>query len=116
MEKFSIILDRPSAIYYAGEVITGSVTVHGKGEICRSILLTCAGKAKVHWHTDSGESRNDYHGVKHFMESRRTLYGNFYKTTILDNAGENAYFGGAFGDGDMVCSMYIMLIYSNVLA
>lgn len=103
MEKFSIILDRPSATYYAGEVITGSVTVYGKGELCRSIFLTCAGKAKVHWHTGSGESRKDYDGVKYFMESRRTLYGIFYKTALLDDAGKNAYFGGAFGDGEMVC-------------
>jgi hypothetical protein len=105
MDKFAIKLDRPSATYYAGEVITGSVTIHCNGETCRSILLTCAGKARVHWHTGGGDNRNDYDGVKYFMENKRTLYGNFYKTTILDNAGDHAYFGGAFGDGDMVRTM-----------
>lgn len=107
MNKFSIKLDRPSATYYAGEVITGSVTIDCNGETCRSILLTCAGKARVHWHTGGGDNRNDYDGVKYFMENKRTLYGNFYKTTVLDNAGDHAYFGGAFGDGDMVRIMNI---------
>lgn len=104
MNRFNITLDRPSGVYYAGEVITGSVTIDGRGEKCRSVLLTCAGKARVHWHTGSGDDRNDYDGKKYYMESKRTLYGNFYKTTVLDNAGEDAFFGGAHGEGDMVSS------------
>jgi hypothetical protein len=101
MNRFNITLDRPSGVYYAGEVITGSVTIDGRGEKCRSVLLECAGKARVHWHVGSGDNRTDYDGKKYYMESKRTLYGNFYKTTVLDNAGEDAFFGGAHGEGDM---------------
>ena len=100
--KFAITLDRPSGVYYAGEVITGELTLRANGEACRSVLLSCVGKASVHWHTGSGDNRKDFDGKKLFMESERTLWGNFYRTTVLDNAGSDAQFGGAFGDGDMV--------------
>ena len=102
MSKFNITLDRASGAYYAGEVITGTVTLRASGETCRSVLISCVGKARVHWHTGSGDNRRDYDGKKYFMESERTVWGNFYRTTVLDNAGANATFGGAFGDGDMV--------------
>ncbi len=102
MSKFNIVLDRPNGVYYAGETITGTVSVNAKGETCRSVLLSCEGKARVHWHTGSGEDRTDYNGVKYFMDTKRTLYGNFYRTTVLDEAGKDATYGGAFGDGDMV--------------
>lgn len=102
MERFSIVLDRQSGVYYAGEVITGTVTLKASGEICRSVRISCAGKAKVHWHTGSGDNRRDYDGVKYFMDSHRTLFGDFYRTSILDEVGADPVFGGAFGDGDMV--------------
>ena len=59
------------------------------------------GKSKVHWHTGSGDSRRDYYGSKTFLWHQRTLWGNFYRTALLDSAGENAQFGGAVGDGDI---------------
>lgn len=101
-KKFEITLDRPSGIYYAGEVVTGSFTLQCmKEETCRSLLLSFVGKARVHWHTGSGDNRQDYDGKKLFIESQRTLHGNFYRTTVLDEAGSDATFGGAMGDNDM---------------
>ena len=99
--NFEIKLDRPSGVFYAGEVVTGSMTLQANGETCRSLLISMIGKARVHWHTGSGDNRSDYDGNKIFIESERTLWGNFYRTTVLDNAGADAEFGGAMGDGDM---------------
>lgn len=59
------------------------------------------GQAKIHWHVGSGDDRRDYDGNKTFIQSERTLLGNFYRTAILDEAGANAVFGGAMGDGDI---------------
>lgn len=100
-KHFDIELDRPSGVYYAGEVVTGTMTLQAKDQKCRSLLLSMIGQAKVHWHTGGGDNRTDYDGKKIFLDSERTLLGNFYRTTILDEAGENAIFGGAMGDGDM---------------
>jgi hypothetical protein len=98
--KFQIVLDRSSGIFYAGEVVTGTLTVSPDNhETCRSLLLSMVGKARVHWHTGSGDNRNDYDGKKIFLESNRTLWGNFFRTSILDEAGQDAEFGGAVGDG-----------------
>jgi len=59
------------------------------------------GKSKIHWHTGSGDNRHDYDGRKVFLWHERTLMGNFYRTALLDETGEDAYFGGAVGDGDL---------------
>lgn len=100
---FNIELDRPSGVYYAGEVVRGTMTLQAKDQTCRSLLLSMIGQAKIHWHTGSGnnDNRQDFDGKKIFIQSERTLLGNFYRTAILDGAGENAIFGGAMGDGDM---------------
>lgn len=100
--KFAITLDRPSGIYCAGEVVTGSLTLQCmKEESCRSLLLSFVGTAKVHWHTVHGDDRRDYDGEKLFIGSQRTLHGNFYRTKVLDEAGSDVTFGGAMGDNDM---------------
>lgn len=102
VNKFQISLDRQSGVFYAGEVITGTLHVMpSKNETCRSLLLSMVGKARVHWHTGSGDNRNDYYGKKIFLQSNRTLWGNFYRTALLDEAGEDAEFGAAVGDGTM---------------
>lgn len=100
--KFQIVLDRPSGVFYSGEVVTGTLTVSpDNNETCRSLLLSMVGKARVHWHTGSGDDRSDYDGTKIFLENNRTLWGNFFRTSILDEAGQDAEFGGAVGDGTL---------------
>ena len=100
--KFDIELDRPSKVYYTGEVVTGTLTLkNSTNEKCRSLLVSMVGKGKVHWHTGSGDSRSDFDGKKDFLWHERTLVGNFYRTAILDEGGENVEFGGAVGDGTM---------------
>ena len=100
--KLEIVLDRNPPIYYAGEVVKGSLTVTpDKNEVCRSLLVELKGKARVHWHTGGGDNRNDYYGTKIFLQCQRTLWGNFYRSACLDEAGEDANFGAAVGDGTM---------------
>lgn len=55
----------------------------------------------MHFHTGSGDDRHDYEGSKIFEEHRYTMFGNYFNTTILDEAGADAYFGSASGDGIM---------------
>lgn len=100
--KFQITLDRRSGVYYAGEVVTGTLTVNPQqNETCRSLQLEMIGKAKVHWHHGGGDNRTDYDGRKTFLYHQRTLIGNFFRTALLDEAGECAKFGDAVGDGDI---------------
>lgn len=101
-KKFQLTLDRDPPIYHAGEVVTGTLALTPKqDEKCRSLQVELTGKARVHWHTGSGDNRTDYDGTKHFLRSKHTLWGNFYRTSCLDEAGESAEFGNAVGDGTM---------------
>ena len=106
--SFSIDLERPSGIYYSGEVVRGSVRLITSKEIkTRGARIRFQGNGYVHWHTGSGKNRHSYQGFKIFEQHRYTMFGNFYNTTILDSAGENATFGAASGDGIMYipCNM-----------
>ena len=90
-KKFEITLDRNPPTYHAGEVVTGTLAVNSDpNEKCRSLQIGLHGKARVHWHTGSGDDRKDYDGKKQFLLSQRTLWGNFYRTIILNGAGERA--------------------------
>lgn len=53
----------------------------------------------MHWHTGSGDNRTDYDGTTSFQDQRFTLHGNYYKTGVIDNAGEDAYFNKVQGSG-----------------
>eukprot|EP00980_Cylindrotheca_fusiformis_P015099 scaffold4166_cov95-Cylindrotheca_fusiformis.AAC.1 len=93
MTSFAIELERQNGIYYAGEVVRGTVKLRcGSAVKCRSVSVQFNGQAKIHWHTGSGDDRSDYDGNTLFEDQRYTIRGNFYKTGLLDNAGENAYF------------------------
>ncbi len=46
----------------------------------------------MHWHTGSGDNRSDFDGNTTFQEQRHTLFGNYFRTAVLDEAGENACF------------------------
>ncbi|KAL3941173.1 MAG: hypothetical protein SGBAC_004427 [Bacillariaceae sp.] len=92
--KISIELERSFGIFYAGEVVRGTVKLNcpSSSVSCRSFNIQLKGQAKVHWHTGSGDNRTDYHGHTLFQDQRFTVQGNFFKTGIFDEAGENAYF------------------------
>ncbi|GAX16457.1 hypothetical protein FisN_19Lh034 [Fistulifera solaris] len=87
-----IELERPDGVYYAGEVVRGTVTIQAPRQRCRGAFLSFKGFAHVHWHTGSGDNRSDYDGNTTFQEQRHTLYGNYFRTGLLDEAGENACF------------------------
>jgi len=93
MSKISIELERDSGVYYAGEVVRGTIKLAcPKTVTCRSFNVELKGEARVHWHTGSGDNRNDYDGRTIYQHQRFTIRGNFYKTGILDEAGEDANF------------------------
>mmetsp|Transcript_8535 Transcript_8535/g.20551 ORF Transcript_8535/g.20551 Transcript_8535/m.20551 type:complete len:721 (+) Transcript_8535:146-2308(+) len=93
-QRISIELERPTGIFYAGEVVRGTVKLSCPDNqvTCRSFNIQLKGQAKVHWHTGSGDNRTDYYGHTLFQDQRSTIKGNFFKTGIFDEAGENAYF------------------------
>jgi len=93
VDDIQIQLERASGVYYAGDVVRG--TVHLKtsgGVLCRGFHVRLKGKARVHWHTGSGDNRHDYDGTTIFQQQRATLIGNFFKTGLMDEAGEDAFF------------------------
>lgn len=93
MTKFAIELERSTGIYYAGEVVRGSVKLTCQSEVtCRSFIVQLKGGARVHWHTGSGDNRTDYDAHTLFQDQRFTVRGSYYKTGLLAEAGENAYF------------------------
>ena len=94
IKSIQIELDRPDGRYYAGEVVKGTVrlvTTDANYE-CRGFHLRFMGKSHIHWHTGSGDNRHDYYGTTVFQDQRVTLFGTFYKSGLLDNAGADAFF------------------------
>ncbi|CAJ1947151.1 unnamed protein product [Cylindrotheca closterium] len=93
MTKISIDLERDNGIYYAGEVVRGTVKLTCKSSVkCRAFNIQLKGQARVHWHTGSGDNRTDYSGSTMFQDQRFTVQGNFFKTGVFDEAGEDAFF------------------------
>ena len=100
--SFTIELDRPNGVYYGGEVVRGRVKLVTSADMkTRGVRVRFQGIGHMHFHTGSGKKRHDYYGTKVFEEHRYTMFGNYYNTTILDNAGADAHFGAAGGDGIM---------------
>lgn len=94
-----IELERPEGVYYAGEVVRGTVSIRSPRHKCKGAFLSFKGFSRVHWHTGSGDSRTDYDGTSTFQEQRHTLYGSHFKTGVMDNAGADAYFDRVANSG-----------------
>ncbi|GMI18794.1 hypothetical protein TrLO_g13327 [Triparma laevis f. longispina] len=108
-KKYEIQLARESGVYWLGEVITGNLILNTSSEIsCRGVRLQCSGKSYIHWHTGSGDDRNDYYGSKTYFSLRQTAWGNFYSTMLKDGCGENCVYGETAGDGDLNIPMNTM--------
>jgi hypothetical protein len=100
--SYRISLQRDTATYFAGEAVVGNLVLTTTAPIkCRGVRLACTGKSHVHWHTGGGDNRQDYDGWKTHLAYEKTVWGNFYKTMLLKNAGKDAHWGKAPGDGDM---------------
>mmetsp|Transcript_15932 Transcript_15932/g.23129 ORF Transcript_15932/g.23129 Transcript_15932/m.23129 type:complete len:87 (+) Transcript_15932:51-311(+) len=65
---FQIRLDRPSGVFYAGEVVTGSMTLQANGQTCRSLLISMVGEAKVKWHSRSKKNSSTHEGKKPLLK------------------------------------------------
>jgi hypothetical protein len=95
VSKIDIQLERSSGVYYSGEVVRGTVALETSGSkevTCRGFTVRLQGRARVHWHRGSGDNRHDYDGSTLFQSQRHTLAGNFHRTALLDEAGEDADF------------------------
>lgn len=102
VSSFEIDLERASGVYYAGEVVRGTVKLVTTKDIkTRGVRVRYQGLGHMHFHTGSGDNRNDYDGLKVYEEQRYTMFGNYFNTSILYEAGEDANFGSASGDGTM---------------
>lgn len=96
----TIQLERESGVFYAGEVVRGSVTFDiAGGTTSRGLQIHLRGKSHVHWHTGSGDNRRDYDASTEFQNQRVTLHGNYYKTGVIVNAGADANFDLIQGSG-----------------
>ena len=100
VKKYEISTERD--IYWLGEVVRGTLKLSTSQRIeCRGVRLEFGGDSFIHWHTGSGDDRNDYYGRKKYFSHRQTCYGNFYRTLLKDGCGENCIFGETAGDGDL---------------
>mmetsp|Transcript_6314 Transcript_6314/g.24587 ORF Transcript_6314/g.24587 Transcript_6314/m.24587 type:complete len:724 (-) Transcript_6314:173-2344(-) len=100
--QFRIQLERPSGVYYAGEVVRGEVILETRNDInCRAVRVRLRGYGRSHWSEGSGDNRRDFDGYKVYQEERFTMFGNYFNTAMLDGAGSDAVFGHAAGDGVM---------------
>jgi hypothetical protein len=104
VQSIGIELDRPDGVYYAGEVVRGTVRLNVSDDKtkCRGFHVKLMGKSHVHWHTGGGDNRTDYDGTTYFQDQRLTVFGNFYKTGLLDNAGKDAFFDMVHNSGVIV--------------
>lgn len=90
--KIAINLERESGVFYAGEVVRGTVSFTVSSSVtCRGFQIHLVGKSHVHWHTGSGDSRTDYDGTTSFQDQRFTLHGNYFKTGVIQNGECDSY-------------------------
>ena len=88
VSDYKITLDREDGVYWSGEYITGTVTLRTNSPLtCRAVRLKLSCTSHVHWHTQSGDDRQDYDGRTKYLDYRQTLWGNFYSTALINNAG-----------------------------
>jgi len=101
--NYQIQLDRPNGVYVSGEDVTGTLHLTVGSDInCRGVRLKLSGSGYVHWHTGSGDDRNDYYGRKEYVSKSMTVLGNFHRTTCIPEAGENAFFDPNNGGGEII--------------
>lgn len=100
--SFSIDLERPSGIYFAGEVVRGTVTLVTSKDIkTRGVRIRYQGLGYSHFYSRAGQYKTDFYGSRIYEEQRYTMFGNYYNTLVLEQAGIEAVFGAANGDGLM---------------
>ena len=97
VSELEILLERTNRVYYAGEVVRGTIAIVTTGYLnCRGFYMRLQGRARVHWHqgarTGEMSNRRDYFGSTIFQSQRHTLIGRFHKTALLDEAGADADF------------------------
>ena len=100
--NYEITLDSESGCFWPGDTVTGRVVIETTQPIkCRGIRIRLEGVGVGHWHTGGGDDRKDYHAEKKYITKITTVFGNFYRTQLLDECGENAVYDPATGGGDM---------------
>jgi hypothetical protein len=96
LPPFQISLERPDGVYYAGEVVRGTVKLVTTANIStRSVRVRYRGEARIDGYRYEGG------GTKILEERRYTIFGNYFNTAVLDSAGVDAYFSPACGFGVM---------------
>ena len=89
--QYRIELERQNGVFWAGEKVRGTLVLHtSQPIICRAVRIRWNCCSVCHWHSGSGDDRNDYHGSLDYGSSKQTLFGNFFPTTVLDEAGASA--------------------------
>ncbi|KAH8050366.1 hypothetical protein JL720_15397 [Aureococcus anophagefferens] len=89
--NYEITLDSESGCFWPGDAVTGRLVLETTKPIkCRGIRIRLEGVGVGHWHTGGGDDRKDYHAEKKYVSKTTTVFGNFYRTQLLDECGENA--------------------------
>eukprot|EP00092_Neocalanus_flemingeri_P026417 GFUD01028635.1.p1 GENE.GFUD01028635.1~~GFUD01028635.1.p1 ORF type:complete len:421 (+),score=80.89 GFUD01028635.1:75-1265(+) len=77
LRLFNIRLDKPSGVYFGGDVITGTVSLglDGNGKKARGVHLTLKGKSKVHWTTRSNKKTRHHRSEENYVNDRSYVIG-----------------------------------------
>lgn len=94
VSAIAINVERDNGVYYAGEVVRGTVTLETTGVLCRGVHVRLRGRAQVRWTTGTvtTHNRRRFWGSTLFQSQRHTLVGNYYQTALLNEAGADAEF------------------------
>jgi len=100
--SFTIELNRSNGIYFGGEVVRGTVKLVTSKEIkTRGVRIRYQGLGYSHFSSGAGNHKSNFYGTRVYEEQRYTMFGNYYNTLVLEQAGTEAVFGEANGDGQM---------------
>lgn len=74
LETFEIIFTHPQAVFFAGQVVSGSVHVVASEPLnMRGMSMKIFGKGKVHWSVASGKTRKHYRAEEIYCDCKIDL-------------------------------------------
>ncbi len=72
---------------------------------CRGIRVALTGKGHCYFVTGSGDNREERTHTQLYASCKKTVWGNVFKTPVMDEAGENVVFGPPWAPDEGVLSV-----------
>ncbi|KAK3236140.1 hypothetical protein CYMTET_53707 [Cymbomonas tetramitiformis] len=102
IKKFEIVLDRKDGVFWAGETVRGKVILDTEDDLqTRGVRVRLTGLAHGQYTRGSGDDERNTRRTQVLEDHRHTVFGNYFTTAVLPEAGADPTFGRAPGDGTM---------------